>query len=601
MNIHNWTWTDIKWSEVERYVFRLQKQIYSASKLSDFKVLRKMQDLILRSWQAKLLAVRRVTQDNKGKNTAGIDGIKKLSPPERLQLAKQLQLGTPSQPVRRVWIPKLGTKEKRPLGIPTLYDRALQALVHMAMEPEWEAPFEPNSYGFRRGRCAHDAIHQIMVSIQQKPKYVLDAHIAKCFDRIDHQALLDKAGYQGILRKQLFSWLKAGVLDQGIFEESTQGTPQGGVISPLLANIALHGMEYMLKDFIETLPIRAPGGYLYGKRDKRNSLSVIRYADDFVVAHASKEIVLKCKKLLEDWLNPIGLELKSEKTRISHTLEPTLSEDGKAGFDFLGFTIRQFKSKYESAFTPRGQSLGFRTLIWPSHKSQQRHQKVLRDLIKLYQKAKPETLIKRLNPIIIGWTNYFAVSNAVTTNTFAHQDNLLYLKLRKWAKRQKGSSKKAFFKYWSRQSGRLEFRTKETRLTFHRDWTKDKSLSNYVKVRSDASPFDGNSLYWVQRLEYMPDISSSEAILLRRQKGKCAWCHTFFLPGDLIEKDHIIPKSKGGKDTYQNLQLLHRHCHDQKTALDLREGASKPNGGLISSSRMKRKFHVRFRRRGFLW
>src|ERR671933_1299591 len=194
-------WKAIDWRTAERYVFKLQKRIYAASRRGDVKRIRKLQKMLMRSWYNRVLSVRRVTQDNTGKNTAGVDGIKSLSPAARLKLASQLKLTVKSKPTRRVWIPKPGRDEKRPLGIPTMYDRALQAVVKAALEPEWEAIFEPSSYGFRPGRSCHDAIKQIKNCIQCKAKYVLDADIAKCFDRINHEALLQKINQTGKVRQ----------------------------------------------------------------------------------------------------------------------------------------------------------------------------------------------------------------------------------------------------------------------------------------------------------------------------------------------------------------------------------------------------------------
>lgn len=197
----------------------------------------------LRCWSNRVLAVRKVTQDNQGKKTAGVDGIKSLPPKARLELAKALKLTGRSKPTRRVHIPKPGNKDKRLLGIPTIYDRALQAVVKAALESEWSAIFEANSYGFRPARSAHDAIKQIKLCIQHKAKFVLDADIARCFDRICHEALLNKLNIKGKVRQQIKAWLKSGVVDKGAFTATSEGVPQGGVISPLLANIALHGLE----------------------------------------------------------------------------------------------------------------------------------------------------------------------------------------------------------------------------------------------------------------------------------------------------------------------------------------------------------------------
>ena len=210
-------WDGIDWRKVERYVYKQQKRIYAASRHGDIKQVRKLQKTLIRSWSNKVLAIRRVTQDNRGKKTAGVDGKKLLSPAARLKLIGQLKLTGKSRPTRRVWIPKPGKDEKRPLGIPTMHDRALQALLKHALEPEWEAQFEPNSYGFRPGRSCQDAIKQIKNAINTKAKYVLDADIAKCFDKINHLALLQKLGYTGKFRQQIKAWLKSGVIDQKVF------------------------------------------------------------------------------------------------------------------------------------------------------------------------------------------------------------------------------------------------------------------------------------------------------------------------------------------------------------------------------------------------
>ncbi|NEP82077.1 MAG: RNA-dependent DNA polymerase, partial [Okeania sp. SIO3B3] len=227
----NIKWKDINWKKVEKYVFKLQKLIYRASSRGELRKMHKYQRLLNKSYYARLLAVRRVTQDNQGKKTAGIDGIKNLTPMQRFNLVNLLSSRyIKASPTRRVYIPKPGKDEKRPLGIPTMYDRALQALVKLGMEPEWEARFEPNSYGFRPGRATHDAIGAIFDSIKLKSKFVLDTDISKCFDRINHDALLRKVG-RTPYRRLIKQWLKSGVFDNKQFSNTVEGTPQGGVIS----------------------------------------------------------------------------------------------------------------------------------------------------------------------------------------------------------------------------------------------------------------------------------------------------------------------------------------------------------------------------------
>lgn len=241
-------WQDTPWHQLERNVFKLQKRIFRASSRGDVSTVHRLQKLLMKSWSARCLAVRRVSQDNQGKRTAGVDGVKSLPPRQRLSLVKTLKLDSRATPTRRVWIPKPGgAQEKRPLGIPTMVNRAQQALVKLALEPEWEAKFEPNVYGFRPGRSCHDAIEAIFIAINRLPKYVLDADICKCFDRINHEALLSKLGTFPKLRRVIKAWLKAGVVDQGQLYPTNEGAPQGGVISPLLMNIALHGLETKIK------------------------------------------------------------------------------------------------------------------------------------------------------------------------------------------------------------------------------------------------------------------------------------------------------------------------------------------------------------------
>lgn len=569
-------WNQINWSKVERYVFKLQTRIYQASKCDDIRKVRMLQKTLLRSTANKLLSVRRVTQDNQGKKTAGVDGVKSLTPKQRIELVKTLRVKGKADPTRRVWIPK-PNGEQRPLGIPVMYDRAVQNIVKNIIEPEWEARFEGNSYGFRAGRSCHDAISQIKKCIQHKAKYVLDADIAKCFDRINHEKLLDKLGYSGIIRRQLKSWLNSGVIDEGVFTKTDKGTPQGGVISPLLANVALHGMEIMLKDLAESIPIKGRS-----KTTRRRMMNFIRYADDFVIMHQSKEIILKCQEVISTWLNEIGLELKPEKTRLTHTLDPKLSEDGKAGFDFLGFHIQQYPAgNHRSSKNLRRQLTGFVTLITPTKKKCKEHQLKIGEIIRKSKKAPQENLISQLNPVIRGWANYYKYSDIKTVGESGQQDYLTYLKLRRWAKRRCKSTSDGYKKYWHQRDYIKLDGKKSTRVEFATDKRGGYSLFNhidvecssikYVKVKGDKSVSDGDIIYWSKRKGEHPELSTRVATLLKKQKGKCNICHSHFINDEVMEVDHITPKAIGGKDTYSNLQLLHGHCHDNKTKQDLIE------------------------------
>ncbi|EAW33662.1 group II intron reverse transcriptase/maturase [Lyngbya sp. PCC 8106] len=546
-------WNQVNWRKLERKVYKLQKRIYRASQRGDVKAVRKLQKTLMKSWSARALALRRVTQDNQGKKTAGVDGVKSLTPKQRLSLVVNLKLSSKVAPTRRVWIPKPGTEEKRPLGIPTMNDRALQALVKLALEPEWEARFEPNSYGFRPGRSCHDAIEAIFLSIKQKPKYVLDADIAKCFDRIDHETLIRKLNTFPTIRRQVRAWLKAGVMDGKQLFPTSEGTPQGGVISPLLANIALHGMEERIKQYAETMAGR--------KQANRQNLSVIRYADDFVIIHEDITVVQRCKEIISEWLQGMGLELKPSKTRLAHTLNQY--EQEKPGFDFLGFTIQQFPvGKYHS-------KQGFKTIITPSKQKQKVHYDQIASVIETHKAAPQAALISRLNPIIRGWANYYAT--VVSKVAYTDIDNLTYQKLRAWAKRRhpKKSGKWGANKYWQSINGNnWVFATRNGKTIIRLLNHADTSIMRHVKVKGESSPYDGNLVYWSSRMGKNPEMPTRVAKLLKVQKGKCAHCGLHFREEDVIEVDHIIPKSKGGKDEYKNLQLLHRHCHDKKTVND---------------------------------
>ena len=324
------SWSSIDWPAVERNVRRLQERIFRASQDGEPAKVKSLQKLLVRSSSAKLLAIRKATQINRGKRTPGIDGVVCHLPPRRLAMfRKGLSLrGYHPKPVRRVYIPKADGKE-RPLGIPTMLDRVMQALVKLALEPEWEPRFEANSYGFRPGRCTMDAIEALHRTLSKpgSSQWILDADIAKCFDRIEHAALL---GRLPVFTTTIRRWLNAGVVELGALDPTTMGTPQGGIISPLLANIALDGMERLFG-------AERPDGRQIAPKQRRGQnwgISLIRYADDFVVTAPSREVLEGYViPRVAEFLASRGLELSQAKTRIVHIDD---------GFDFLGFNLRHF-------------------------------------------------------------------------------------------------------------------------------------------------------------------------------------------------------------------------------------------------------------------
>jgi RNA-directed DNA polymerase len=543
-------WKDIDWKKIQKNVYRLQTRIFKAKRRGDTKQVHRLQKLLMKSRSAKLLSVRKVTQDNQGKSTAGVDGIKSLNPAQRFDLLNSLELTEKSKPTRRVMIPKPGTSEERPLGIPCMIDRAKQMLVKLALEAEWEAVFEPNTYGFRTGRSAHDAIEAIFISISHKSKYVLDADITKCFDKINQEKLLEKLNTFPKLYRQIKAWLKSGVVMDGKLFPTNEGTPQGGVASPLLALIALNGLENTIR------------GCISQGRDKQRELAVVFYADDFVILHKSHDVILKCKLAAEQWLKEMSLELKPSKTRISHTLIPY---EGNVGFDFLGFNIRQYPvSKHHSGCNGHGGKLGFKTIIKPSKKKIALHIESIGNIINRHKAVPQEVLIGKLNPIIRGWGNYY--STVISKKAFSSCDHIIWSQLRAWARYRTGKfSIKTKNKYWHYIGNRLTFSTKGgIRLNTH----SDTPIKRHIKVRGDKSYFDGDVLYWSTRKGTHPEIPNRVAFLLKKYKGRCPECGLMFVGDDLIEVDHTIPKKDGGKDKFDNLQPLHRHCHDVKTARD---------------------------------
>jgi RNA-directed DNA polymerase len=535
-----YAWQDIPWRTVERAVFKLQQRIYRASCRGDVKTVRTRQRLLMKSWDAKLLATRRVTQDHRGKNTAGVDGVQSLTPPQRRLLSHQLTRHLKANPVRRVWISKPGTEEPRPLGIAVRYDRAAQALAKVALEPEGEAKFAPNSDGFRPGRSGHDAIEALHASSNQQDKYVLDADIATCFDRIDHQALLAKLNTFPARRRTIHTWLKAGVMEGAQLFPTEAGAPQGGVLAPLLANVALHGLETALDT-----------AFPADKDRQRWKPKVVRYADDFVGLQKDREVILQAQARASTWRQRMDLALKPSQTRIAQTRHPV---EGGAGFDFLGFHIRQYPvGTYKTGTTGQGKPLGFKTHIKPSPEAQRPHLQQLKEDVSKLRAAPQAQRISRLNPLIWGWSHYY--STVVAKATFSRMDTLVCAKLRRWAHRRH-PQKSAWWvreQYWHLREGHWTFKTEKGNT---RRRHADTPIRRQTKVTGARSPYDGDGIDWATRRGRHPATSRRWAYLLKRQQGRCYFQHG----DDLVERDH------GGDGKSTNLQLRHGHCHASKTA-----------------------------------
>jgi len=318
-----------------------------------------------------------------------------------------------------------------------------------------------------------------------------------------------------------------------------------------LVLIALHGIETAVRKCVN------PGG------DAQKELSVVFYADDFVVLHPSLDVIQNCQSVAQEWLKEMSLELNLSKTRISHTLNPY---EGNMGFDFLGFHIRQYPvSKHHSGRTTHGERLGFKTIIKPSKSKIAAHIEQIRETIRADKTAPQAALIIKLSPMIRGWSNYY--STVVSKRTFERCENNVLSQLRAWARYRTGRfDPKTLTKYWHYREDRLTFSTENgLKLTFHASIP----IVRHLKVRGDKSYFDGDVIYWSTRKGTHPELPKRVAQLLKGHKGKCAECGLMFTADELIEVDHKIPKTEGGTDKFDNLQPLHRHCHDVKTARDV--------------------------------
>jgi|SRR5579872_6325163 len=534
-------WNAVDWRQAEKTVRNLRQRIFRATQEGNLKKVRSLQKLMLKSSSNRLVSVRRVTQISTGKNTPGVDKMVIKTPAARGELVDFIARYATwkAQPAKRVYIPKANGKQ-RPLGIPVIIDRSVQAMVKNALEPSWEARFEGSSYGFRPGRSCHDAIEKIygLARPNKTKKWVLDADIKGAFDNIGHEHLLKAIGQ--VPGKELIKqWLKAGYMEQGEFHPTEAGTPQGGVISPLVANIALHGMEEAL-------------GVKYDKRGQSISKrAIVRYADDFVVFCETQEDAEQAKQTLSTWLETRGLTLSAEKTKVIH-----LSE----GFDFLGFNIKHYRSTLTKS--------GWKVLIKPSKKSVQKLREKLREEWRTLQgSTNVQGILKRLNPIIRGWANYFRT--AVASHTFYSLDHWMWQRQVRYTKRKHPNKPWHWKKgrYWGKLNPASEdtwvFGDKETgRYLLKFGWFK---IERHVLVKGKASPDDPQLReYWKGREKAKAkNISPRQRKLAQKQDYVCPQCGTSLFNGEELHVHHRKPRHQGGTDEESNLLLIHLFCHQQ--------------------------------------
>jgi RNA-directed DNA polymerase len=532
-------WNAINWRKANRTVRNLRQRIFRATQEGNLNKVRSLQKLMLKSYSNRLVSVRRVAQINAGKNTPGVDKLVIKTPAARGRMVDALAHYSlwKAKPARRVYIPKANGK-LRPLGIPVIVDRCLQSMMKNALEPAWEAKFDGTSYGFRPGRSCHDAIEKIFVLARpnKTKKWVLDADIKGAFDNISHEYLLKAIGPvpgRGLIKQ----WLKAGYVEQEVFYATERGTPQGGVASPLLANIALHGME-------EAIGVKYDyRGQLVGKR------AVVRYADDFVCFCETREDAQQVQNILVEWLKERGLALSEEKTRIVHLTE---------GFDFLGFNIRH----YPAPLTSR---TGWKLLIKPSKESIQDVQKKLKDLWKKVQGTNVQVVLGKLNPVIRGWANYFRT--AVAKEIFSGLDRWMFYKADRHTRRMhpKKSTDWRHRKYWGRfhldRTDPWVFGDKQTGAYLLKfSWF---PIERHTLVKGTSSPDDPRLKdYWMKRQAAKArDLTFSKQKLAKRQKGRCLECGESLFNDEELQVHHLLARSQGGKNTYSNLVLVHLLCH----------------------------------------
>jgi RNA-directed DNA polymerase len=477
-------WNQICWKPIEKRVNKLQSRITKAIIEGKKSLAKKLQYLLTNSFYAKLLAVRKVTS-NKGKNTSGIDKRLWSTPITKLKGVLSLESkGYKASPLKRVYIEKKGKKKKRPLGIPTMYDRAMQALYAMALDPIAEATADKASFGFRKKRCIQDAATHIFIYLRIKTgaQWILEGDIKGCFDNISHQWMLDNILMDKRMLKQ---FLKAGFVYQKKLFPTEDGTPQGGIISPILANMTLDGIERKIKERYWT---NKKGTINRNYNDHK--VHYTRYADDFIVTADSREILVEIKQMIIEHLKQRGLMLSEEKTLITHTDE---------GFDFLGWNFKKYKGIFLSK---------------PSKASLKNISDKVRNTIKSNRTAKQGDLIRKLNPIITGWCNNHR--SVAATDSYSKLDRTLFTSLWRWARRRHPIKTRKWTKnrYWKKEKNRdWIFSDGKKALKF----ASSTKIFRHSLIKFDANPYlDTHKEYYrareKQRKKWKSDIAANVTI-----------------------------------------------------------------------------------------
>lgn len=471
-------WSLIPWDSADKRVRKLRQRIFRATREQKWNLVRNLMKLMLRSYFNLLVSVRQVTQKNKGKKTAGVDNEVALTPKARMALVRSMGQYTvwKAKPARRVYIPKPGKPgQKRPLGIPTTRNRVAQTIVKNALEPCWEAQLEPNSFGFRPGRSIHDAIEQCFIDFKggTRRPWILDTDLQSAFDQISHEHILKKLGQ--VPGRQLISmWLKAGYVEAEFFHETDSGVPQGGAISPLLLNVALHGLQQTL-------------GPAYG---------CVVYADDLIVCAHTREQIEAAKSTIEEWLQPRGLNLHPEKTRIVHIDD---------GFNFLSFSVRRYKGK--CLIKPQKQKVLAKLAEFRLWLSKHRH-------------VATENVIKHFNQILPGWSNHY--SHVVSKEVLSFVANELWKMLWKWCVRRHPTKGKHWVaaKYFNPDNGPWRFQANDGKKTIYLFDVRSVKIERHIKVRGSASPDDPTLREYWQLREDRRKARSRHRKVTRKTKAR---------------------------------------------------------------------------------
>ena len=550
-------WHQINWTKIHGNVRRLQARIVKATKEGRWGKVKALQHLLTHSLSGKAVSVKRVTE-NEGRKTPGVDGETWSTPISKTQAIESLkQRGYAPKPLRRVYIPKANGK-KRPLGIPTMKDRAMQALYLLALEPIAETTADLNSYGFRPERSCADAIEACfgVLATKRSAQWILEGDISGCFDNISHDWMIDNVPTD---KKILKKWLKAGFIEKKNLFPTEAGTPQGGIISPVLANMTLDGLEKLLKSKFreDTNRKNAEGKRTYYSP----KVNLVRYADDFVITGISKELLEnEIKPLVEEFLAQRGLVLSQEKTRITHIEE---------GFDFLGQNIRKYNGKI---------------LIKPSKKSVLTFLEGIRETIKGNKMVTQDKLIDKLNPKIRGWVNYH--KSVVSKETFGAIDHEIWKSLWRWAKRRHPQKGRRWIK--EKYFGRIATRNwvfnceNGKKQLIQAGYT---PIKRHVKIKEGANPFDSAwETYFENRQGHKMENSLKVRVQLRalwrNQKGICPMCNQKITIETGWANHHIIWKSKGGTNGNSNRVLLHKNCHRQVHSQKIEVRKPAPKRGL---------------------